>query len=198
MRRAASTPLNMVLSVIVTCAVSAAGLTATYAATSDRIAAQEKAAEEKALKSAVPNASKFEPVEQAMLDAAVNAGAETPVSGVFVAISDGESVGWAIRCAPRGYGGPMQMVVGVDRNGKVTGASVITQNETPGLGTKILTEPGFLTQFQGWDASDVDKAAKAFDAISGATKSSSAIRKGVLAAGYVYAEVLSDGGGESK
>ncbi|MDP2234650.1 MAG: FMN-binding protein [Actinomycetota bacterium] len=198
MRRAASTPLNMVLSVIVTCAVSAAGLTATYAMTSDRIAAQEKAAEERALKSAFPGATEFAPVEQSMLDAAFDAAGETPVSGVFVASADGDSIGWAIRCAPRGYGGPMQMVVGVDRNGKVTGASVITQNETPGLGTKTLTEPSFLAQFQGWDASDVDKAAKAFDAVSGATKSSNGIRKGVLAAGYVYAEVLSSGGGEGQ
>lgn len=190
--------MNMVLSVLVTCAVSAAGLTATYAATADRIAAQEKAAERKALAAVLPDAEEFLPVDDSVLTAAEAAAGETPVSGVFLANVGGEAVGWAIRCAPRGYGGPIQMVVGVDRDGKVTGASVITMNETPGLGTKVLTEPTFMKQFGGWDAGDIDVAAKSFDAISGATKSSNGIRKGVLAAGYVYAEVLAEEGGGSQ
>lgn len=190
MRRIASTPVNMVVSVIVTCAVSAAGLTATYAVTRDRIVAQEKAAEEKALRAVLPDATGFDALPADVLEAAAEAGGETPVSAVFAAKDAAGTIGWAVRCAPRGYGGPIQMVVGVDRNGKVNGASVITQNETPGLGTKILTEEGFMEQFSGWDAADIDTAAKSFDAISGATKSSNGIRKGVLAAGHVYAEVL--------
>lgn len=193
MRRAASTPFNMVLSVVVTCAVSASALSLTYAATHERIVAQEKAAEERALREVLASAETFDGLEEDIVAAAAAAAGETPVGGIYRASdSAGKPVGWAVRCAPRGYGGPIQMVIGLDRNGKVTGASVITQNETPGLGTKVIEDAAFMKQFVGWDAVEIDRAAKGFDAISGATKSSNGIRKGVVAAGHVYDEVLAD------
>ncbi len=194
MDRAPSTPTSMVLSVLVTCVVASAALTFTYEMTRERIAEQERVAREKALKDVLPAATEFTAVDANVLSAAEEAAGDTQVAAVFDA---GES-GWGILVAPRGYGGPMSMVVGVDRNGKVTGVKIITQNETPGLGSKVMTEPEFLPQFEAWDASEIEKAAKAFDAISGATKSSNGVRKGVLAAGHVYADVLSGEGGGSK
>ena len=47
-----------------------------------------------------------------------------------------------------------------------------------------------MEQFIGWDGSDIDEAAKEFDAISGATKSSAGVRKGILAAGHAYEEII--------
>jgi Na+-translocating ferredoxin:NAD+ oxidoreductase RnfG subunit len=69
-------------------------------------------------------------------------------------------------------------------------------NETPGLGTKIVTEPGWLEQFEGWESSDLKASSSEFDAIAGATRSSVAVRNGVTAACQVYTEVLSDESGE--
>jgi hypothetical protein len=40
-------------------------------------------------------------------------------------------------------------------------------NETPGLGTKIATEDGWIDQFVGWDGSDITASARDFDAIAG-------------------------------
>lgn len=198
MRRAESTPAKMITAVLVTCVVAATALAVTYQLTKDRIAAQERIAEENAVQAVLPDAVDFELLDEDMVEQATTAAGETPVSAIYVASDgSGNEIGWAIRVAPRGYGGPMSMIVGVDRDGLVTGVSIIKQNETPGLGSKILTEPGFLEQFAGWDGGDIDTAAKGFDAISGATRSSNGARKGVLAAGYVYADVLADeGGGE--
>lgn len=89
----------------------------------------------------------------------------------------------------------MQMVVGVDRDGKVSGVSIITQNETPGLGTKVMTEPTFLEQFAGWDAATVEERSRTYDAISGATKSSAGVRAGVVAAGKAVGVVDQAGTG---
>jgi len=197
-RRAESTPVNMVSSVIVTCVVASAALAGTYQLTNERIVAQQKAAEEAAIQAVLEAAEETEPLDEQTVQRAAEAAEEGGVSAIYSAVdASGDPVGWAVRVAPRGYGGPMQMVVGVDRSGLVTGVSIITQNETPGLGTKILTEPGFLEQFEGWDGAAVDEAARSFDAISGATKSSNGVRKGVLAAGHVYADVLSGEGGSS-
>ncbi|MDZ4063897.1 MAG: FMN-binding protein [Coriobacteriia bacterium] len=185
-----STPARMVVSVFVTCVVAAAGLAVTYQLTAERIAEQARLAEERALQAVLPDATEFTPVDDDVLSAAVRAAGETRVDAVFAGKSASGEVGWGVKVAPRGYGGPMRMVVGLDRDGLVTGVSVITHNETPGLGSNVVTDPDFMGQFVGWDGTDIDKAAKALDAISGATKSSYGVRKGVLAAGHIYAEVL--------
>ncbi len=191
MDRVASTPVRMVLAVLVTCLVSATALTFTYEATRGRIAEQEKVAEERALRAVLSSADSFEAMETSVLERALDVSGGVPVAGIWRAIgTDGGFAGFAIRCAPRGYGGPMQMVVGLDRDGKVSGVSIIKHNETPGLGTKIMTEPTFLQQFMGWDAFAIDVAARGYDAISGATKSAHAVRAGVVAAGRVYQQVL--------
>lgn len=187
------------MSVVVTCAVAAAGLSVTYAVTKDRIAEQERQAVEKALKEVMGGAgadATFTAVDQALLDKAATAAGETPVYAVYAAKSPaGETVGWGLQVGPRGYGGPIVMVVGLDGSGKVTGVKVVTQNETPGLGTKATSDPEYLAKFAGVDGSDVDKSVKQVDTITGATKSSRGVRKGVIAAGHVYAEVLSKEGG---
>lgn len=184
MRRVESTPLSMVVAVFLTCMISATALTFTYEATRGRIEAQVRAAEERALRAALPDADTFEVLDDEAVQRAADAAGETPVVGIWRGVdADGGIAGLAVRCAPRGYGGPMQMVVGVDRDGKVTGVSIITQNETPGLGTKVMTDPAFLAQFLGWETAKVEERARAYDAISGATKSSAGVRAGVVAAG---------------
>lgn len=192
MDRAPSTPTRMIAAVIVTSVLSASSLAFTYQLTRDRIEEQERRAREEALREVLPDADEFVEVEDAAtLEEARAAAGDTAVEGLFSAGEDA----FGVLVAPRGYGGPMRMVVGVDRDGKVTGVSIVTQNETPGLGTKVMTEPGFLDQFRGWNAEDIDAAAGGFDAISGATKSSNGVRSGVLAAGHVWAAVSGEGGG---
>ncbi len=196
MRRAESTPLNMVTAVLVTCAVAATSLTLTYEVTRERILAQERAAEERALRAVIPAGEEFEIVPD-VLDEAREAAGDTPVGAVYrVTGVDGTFIGWGVRAAPRGYAGPIQLVVGLDRAGIVSGVSIITMNETPGLGTKIVTEEGWIEQFVGWDGSDIAASARDFDAIAGATKSAVGVREGVVAAGRVYEDVLMSEMGE--
>ncbi len=180
----------MVGTVFVTCLVAASALAATYMLTRDRIAEQEAAAERLALQSVLSGADAFTLAEE-LLPAAAEAAGDVPVTAVYRATTaTGEGAGWGVRLSPRGYAGPVQVVVGLDRDGLVSGVSIITHNETPGLGTKILTEPGWMDQFTGWDGADIAASARGFDNIAGATKSAVAIRNGVTAAGAVYAEVL--------
>ena len=187
MRRIASTPLSMFLAVLMVCVVSATALTLAYGATSEQIAEQERIARERAVREALPEADEFEEVDEETLSCLDEATGETPVSAVFVGTAEGgQAVGIGVLAAPRGYGGPMQMAVGLDRDGKVTGVSIISHKETPGLGSKIVTEETFLDQFEGWTAEDVENSDQGFDAISGATKSSTGARKGVQAAERVY------------
>jgi Na+-translocating ferredoxin:NAD+ oxidoreductase RnfG subunit len=52
-------------------------------------------------------------------------------------------------------------------------------NETPGLGSKVVDDKTFLPRFSGLASAD---EAKKVDTITGATKSSRGVRKGVEAA----------------
>lgn len=183
------------MTVLLTCVVSATALSVTYQLTKERIAEQERAAEVASLEEVLSGADQFTARED-LLKAAQDVVEDAEIGAVYRADVDGEMVGWGVRVASRGYGGPISMVVGLDRDGQVTGVSIISNSETPGLGSKVLEDESFMGQFTAWSGVDIDAAAKSFDAVTGATKSSIGVRKGVLAAGHVYSEVLGSAGTE--
>lgn len=196
MTQVATKPVTLILSVAVTCLVAAAGLGATYGITEDRIAEQDRLAQEKSLKAAMPEGVSFESVgDQATLDAATAAAGEVKVNGVFRALdADGQEIGWGLRLGSRGYGGYAQLVIGLDTSGKVTGVSILSHAETPGLGSKVMDNPDYLAQFTSLPEGFTGKDVRGIDAIAGATKSSNSIKHGVEAAGAIYDDVLSKGG----
>lgn len=189
-------PLKLVLAVAVTCFVAAAGLGATYGITADRIAEQDRLAQEKSLKSAMPDAESFEEVkDETLLDDATKAAGEVQVRGVFRALdAAGNDIGWGVRLGSRGYGGYAQLVIGLDTSGKVTGVSILSHGETPGLGTKVMDNKDYLSQFTSLPEGFTSKDVRGIDAIAGATKSSNSVRHAVEAAGAIYEDVLSKGG----
>jgi len=95
-------------------------------------------------------------------------------------IADG--AGAVVKVSPSGYGGKIDMVVGVDNDLKVTGVEIISQSETAGLGSNC-TNDDFRAQFVGKSSGIkvVKNGAKEneIDAISSATVTSKAVTKGV-------------------
>lgn len=193
MPRKGSSSLQIVVSLLVVCVVAAGGLALTYAVTKDRIAQQDQLAKEKALSAAVPGAENFETLGTAAVSTAQQAAGDVTVYGVYKGTSGQETVGYGVEVGPRGYGGPIRMVVGLDRNGKVLGVSIVTMNETPGLGSQIVERPSFLKQFVGIDAETAEADVKKLDMITGASKSSRGARNGVLAAAAIYTALLESG-----
>lgn len=86
--------------------------------------------------------------------------------------------GEAILVSPRGYGGPIAMMVGVDAKGKVSGVKILNHRETPGLGANVV-KPGFLAQFKGKSSKDPLEPKKDINALTGATITSRAVCEGV-------------------
>lgn len=80
--------------------------------------------------------------------------------------------GYSAAVAPTGFGGPINLMVGMDSAGTVVGVDVVSMSETPGLGSKTGGAE-FLSQFKG-ASGDVK-----VDAISGASISSNAVAEGV-------------------
>jgi Na+-translocating ferredoxin:NAD+ oxidoreductase subunit G len=100
-------------------------------------------------------------------------------------------VGYAFLGHAAGYSSVIEVLVGVDTTGHVIGIKVLSQSETPGLGTKIQevkygeTQNWVQKQFIGKAAqnSAVIKDGGEIEAITGATISSRAVARSV-AQGY--------------
>lgn len=90
----------------------------------------------------------------------------------------------AVEIVADGYSkGGIDILVGIDESGAVSGIEFVALGETPGLGSKVRDEEAFRGQFIG--ASDDSYG---FDAISGATYSSKGMKRAVDTALRVYNE----------
>lgn len=155
------------------------------------IAENTKKAEEEARQSVLPEAKGgFELVKDFE---------STGILEAYVGKNDkGEVVGYCFKVSTKdnenkAFGGEIHMIVGVDRDLKVTGIDLTTLAETPGLGAKA-DEDDFKSQFKGKGGSlEVVKSGAGesqIQAISGATISSKAVTEGVNNA-LLAAEALS-------
>lgn len=111
------------------------------------------------------------------------------LNAVHAALSGGEVVGYTAVATTQGSQGPVEVVLGLDAQGRITGVSVGGSKfaETAGLGTKAQ-EPAFTDQFTGQSAPLA--LGQQIDAISGATVTSGAVvRASNLAAEGVQAAI---------
>ena len=101
--------------------------------------------------------------------------------------------GWVIMVTPSGFGGEIEMAVGVDKSGAVTGVSIIQMSETSGLGANARRE-SFRSQYVGKSGSvALRKQGGEIDALTGATVTSTAVTKGVNAALLAAADLMREG-----
>ena len=83
----------------------------------------------------------------------------------------------AIQVVADGYSkGGINILVGIDENGKISGIEFVSLGETPGLGSKVRDIPEFRERFYGSGSS---AEASSVDGISGATFSSKGMMKAV-------------------
>ncbi|MBI4845469.1 MAG: RnfABCDGE type electron transport complex subunit G [Candidatus Omnitrophica bacterium] len=110
---------------------------------------------------------------------------QMPENGSFYEALNSESkiVGWCLKTQTKGYGGTIQLLVGVDQGKSITGIKVLEHNETPGLGSR-MTEDSFLGQFKAKKLNNLEltkiKSEDKIQAIAGATISSRAVTEGVF------------------
>jgi len=108
------------------------------------------------------------------------------VTALYRAVSGGETAGYVAEVTAAGSQGAIDMVVGVDAGGAVTGVSVVKHSETKNIGTKVVDDQSVLDRFIGMGQADgpitVNSGTNRFDGVSGATVSSKGVAAGVNAA----------------
>jgi len=95
---------------------------------------------------------------------------------IYIIYRDGKKDGYAFEASGNGYGGKIEILVGLDTGFKIKGISVLSHTETPGLGARI-TEASFTDQFKDMSLNEVALKSEGgrVDAITGATISSKAV-----------------------
>ncbi|MGL4791474.1 MAG: RnfABCDGE type electron transport complex subunit G [Anaerotignaceae bacterium] len=161
-------------------AVAGALLGVVQSITAEPIRISEANAAAAAMQVAFPDADSFEEVtfEPSGTVASVNMAKD----------ASGEKVGFVIVTEPNGFGGKMPTTVGVDLDGVVTGISVTTPSETPGLGA-LAANTEFTDKFKGLSGEiKVNKDGGQIESITSATITSRAVAGGVTEALTWFAE----------
>lgn len=151
------------------------------------IKAAELAAKNDAFRIVMPAAQNFEAVNVVPDDFVTEAVRGTNASGGLE--------GWCLSVGSKGYGGIVNFIVGITKEGTVKAINILGHSETPGLGARS-TEPEFYEQFNDktslplkvvkGSAANPDEIA----AISGATITSTAVVSGVNAAADYWSKNL--------
>ncbi len=164
--------LRLALTLFLIAAITAAALAGVNALTEGRIAAMKEENTRQAIEAVLPGGGEEIPF--------------TDESGIVSNVYASDS-GYAVEVTPSGFGGSVDMMVGIDREGKVMGVQIISHSETPSLGASAASEneagKSFRDQFIGLTGTlAVTKDGGEIDALTGATVTSRAVTAGVNAA----------------
>jgi electron transport complex protein RnfG len=185
---------NIKLGLILLIVTALAGLFlgGAFVITKEPIAKQAEMEKNLAMQEILPQAEEFK-----LSDIKLPEG--TVVKEVNEGLKGGQPVGYAIKVTPKGFGGLIEMMVGISTEGKVEGIKILNHAETPGLGANAPNE-SFSGQFKGKNiepALAVVKSGASKDndiqAITGATITSKAVTNGVNEAVNFYVSNLKGG-----
>ena len=161
---------NMIAPIVVLvaiCLVASAMLAGIFQVASPIIEARSLEAAEAARAAVLPAGEGFTKWEGELADGINNA---------YVADN---GAGMVCSTSFNGFNGAVELMIGLDADGKITGTQVMSQSETPGVGSNALTEE-YRGRFIGKENAD------GIDAYSGATFTSRAVRNGINAAAAQY------------
>lgn len=178
-------------------------LGAVYEITKEPIRASQERAKQKAYRMVLDSAETFEEceivgdtkAEKGLRDFAVQG---CDISGAAIAKNGaGEEIGYVVTVVSKeGYGGEIEISVGILNDGTVSGIEILSISETAGLGMNAQT-PEFRNQFRDVQTEQFelkkDNPSGNIEAISGATITSRAVTNAVNA-GLAYFQSVLGGG----
>lgn len=175
MKKIKSTFTNMLVSLLLVCLISAGLLAIVYELTKEDIAIAEKNKQENALKAVLPE---FDTIKTDTINGAP----------LYKAFKDNKYVGCATISEALGFSDLIVIMVGIDRNNCIVNYEVLSQKETPGLGTKCVD--WFKNKINGRNISTDFKVVQDggdIDAITAATISTRAFLNAVKQADNNFA-----------
>lgn len=151
--------IKLTATLVIISVVAGLAIAFTNGKTADKIALQKLQAEQEALKSVFPEGSEISAIEN-----------DTTIGNKYWTSSrGGEVTGYAFKGSNRGFSSDIEFIAGVNSEGEILGLVILSQAETPGLGTRVeevvskkyiwnafskkkdsqKTNPWFTEQFRG-------------------------------------------------
>jgi electron transport complex protein RnfG len=168
-------------------AIGAAGTLLVQQATAPRIEQEQRAIQARNLLDILPlDSYDNQPLDQPLTLANVQLSHSTLLAG-YRATRNGQPSAVLLHSRVSGYGGSIDLLIGIAADGKLVGSKALRHSETPGLGARIAERPnawlqGFIGKSLG-DPGDAGWALKKdngqFDQIAGATITSRAVIEGI-------------------
>ena len=181
-------PIRTALLAVVVAAAAALAISASHDFSKERIAANRRARLIASLNSVLDPSLRERDLATVRIDVKDPELLGSEPVDVYIA-EDGDTPVAAVFATTQteGYNSTIHLMIGVSRDGVLTGVRAVSQRETPGLGDSIdIQKSKWITQFDGksLDAPDrslwlVDKDDGKFDSITGATVTSRGVVKGV-------------------
>ncbi|MBD3316965.1 MAG: FMN-binding protein [Chitinivibrionales bacterium] len=152
--------IKLALALTVVALIAGMAIAFTHSKTADKIELRQQEARTEALRAVFPEGVEIEARE----------GSSPLPESYWVAEQNGETVGYAFQASSRGYSSMIEVMVGISPEGTILGLTILSQNETPGLGTRVAEivsdkylwnglgapkegeKPWFTEQFAGLDA----------------------------------------------
>jgi len=98
-----------------------------------------------------------------------------PRGQLFIGLdADDRIVGYAATGQAPGYGGPIEILVGVDRQGQILGVKIISQRESPGF-FRLVENDDLMGQYSGLAVTAPLQLGHDLDAVTGATVSAEGV-----------------------
>lgn len=171
-----------------------------YEITKEPIRVSQEKAKQEAYQMVLPEAKAFEETKDFDEKEAEESLKTAEVSGCYVKEAaeafdgDGKTLGYVVTTVSKeGYGGEIEISVGILADGTVSGIEILSISETAGLGMNAA-EPAFKDQFRDVKtdkfAVKKDDPTGNVDALSGATITSRAVTNAVNAGLAYYQNVL--------
>ena len=180
----AKTIVTITLKLLVIGVVTALLLAVVNELTKDKIAENTAKVKQTAISELFPGGFDISPYEGTLP-------ADSGVNDISVVRDGNTYVGYVAEVAPKGFGGEITLMVGVNFDGSVNGVKLISHSETAGLGSRV-GDTEYLSKYIGANKDNV----LGVDTISGATISSKAVRAGVATALSVHDAVKEAGGAQ--
>ena len=206
---------RLVATLTIIAALASFGLSAVYNSTheiTEEYKRQEEASARMAALACSPDATFEHTVTECHLD-----GRAFEYDTAFL---DGETLGYSFKAYGKGYSSTIETIVGVDLTGTICGIKITFQQETPGLGAKVMevasentlwdvvggnavdeadVKPWFQVQFEGRTAEELvvvkNPTEDGILAITGATISSDAVTNSIRRGLELLTSIV-DGTGE--
>jgi len=200
--------VRLIAALAITCAVSALALSVIHGLTEEPIEEQKRLAVMRAVQEVLPPFDN-DPAQETLtiILADDEIGARDTVI-VYLGTQSGQISGAAFQTYGEGYGGFIDIMVGIDLEGQISGVKILEHEETPGLGAKI-EEPDFRGQFKGKSLENsilvngnlaVKNDGGDLDALTGATISPRGVAQAASAGLKIFArhrqEIIGSGGAD--